>query len=142
MIRYPISLCSGRTTSVAFRKRTSLRVFFIAFSPRAEAGFVVPSVLFIDSIHIKTNANKRKYKKKLIRRAAQQYKDVLDQEVHEDRILHEKKPFTPKKKSVEEYQIKESTPLILVFARHVYSFCSVRRVVTIEKSFSVISGKK
>ncbi|MEI4462293.1 hypothetical protein SZL87_07670 [Exiguobacterium indicum] len=68
-----------------------------------------PSVLFIDSTHIKANANKRKYKKKLARRAAQQYKNELDQEVNGDRILHGKKPFTPKTKSIEERQIKEST---------------------------------
>lgn len=68
-----------------------------------------PSVLFIDSTHIKANANKQKYKKKLVRRAAQHYKDELDQEVNEDRILHEKKPFIPETKSVEERQIKEST---------------------------------
>lgn len=84
-------------------------IFYRVLTQGIEAGFVDPSVLFIDSTHIKANANKRKYKKKLARRAAQQYKDELDQEVNEDRILHGKKPFTPKTKSVEERQIKEST---------------------------------
>lgn len=68
-----------------------------------------PSVLFTDSTHIKANANKWKYKKKFVRRAAQQYKEELDQEVNEDRILHGKKPFTPKMKKVEEHETKEST---------------------------------
>ena len=45
---------------------------------------------------------------KLIRRAVQKYTDELDQEVNEDRSYMEKN-FTPKTKSVEERQIKEST---------------------------------
>lgn len=70
---------------------------------------MAPSVLFIGCIHIKANANKRKYKKKCVRRVAQQYKEELDQEVNENRILHGKKPFTPKMEKAEEYETKEST---------------------------------
>ena len=88
----------------------SLRVFFYrVLTQGVEVGFVDPSVLFIDSTQIKANANKRKYKKKFVRRAAQQYKEELDQEVNEDRILHGKKPFTPKMKKAEEHETKEST---------------------------------
>jgi len=84
-------------------------IFYRVLTQGVEAGFVDPSVLFIDSTHIKANANKRKYKKKFVRRAAQQYKEELDQEVNEDRILHGKKPFTPKMTKAEEHETKEST---------------------------------
>ncbi|MGN7854276.1 hypothetical protein [Exiguobacterium sp. 22311] len=53
-----------------------------------------PSILFIEFTHIKANANKRKYKKKFVRRAAQQYKEELYQEVNGDRIAW-KKAFHP-----------------------------------------------
>lgn len=84
-------------------------IFNRVLTQGVEAGFVDPSVLFIDSTHIKANANKRKYKKKFVRRAAQQYKEELDQEVNEDQILHGKKPFTPKMKKAEEHETKKST---------------------------------
>ena len=84
-------------------------IFYHVLAQGVDAGFVDPSVLFIDSTHIKANANKRKYKKKFVRRAAQQYKEELELEVNEDRILHGKKPFTPKKRNPEEHEIKEST---------------------------------
>lgn len=49
--------------------------------------------------------------KKFVRRAAQQYKEELDQEVNEEWILHGKKPFT----KAEEYETKESTTELLVW---------------------------
>jgi len=71
-------------------------IFYRVLTQGVEVGFVDPSVLFIDSTQIKANANKRKYKKKLVRRAAQQYKEELDQEVNEDRILHGKSLSPPR----------------------------------------------
>lgn len=53
-------------------------IFYRVLAQGVETRFVDPSVLFIDSTHIKANANKRKYKKKFVRRAAQQYKEELD----------------------------------------------------------------
>lgn len=61
-------------------------------------------VLFINFTYIKANANKRKYKKKFVRRAAELYKEELDLEVNEERIFHGKKPFTLKMKKAEEHE--------------------------------------
>ncbi|WP_354020159.1 IS1182 family transposase [Exiguobacterium sp. PvP048] len=85
-------------------------IFYRILSQAVDAGFVDPSVLFMDSTHIKANANKRKFKKKkIVRRAIQQYKEELDLEINEDRVLHGKKPFTPKESRLETREIKEST---------------------------------
>jgi len=109
MRRYPVFLRSGRTIFVAFRVRTSLKIFFYrVLTQRDEAGFMDLLVLFIDSSYIKANANKRKFKKKLVRRVAQHYKDELDHVVNNNRILHAQQLFSLKTKSVEERQIKES----------------------------------
>ena len=69
-------------------------IFYRVLTQVVEAGFLDPSVLFIDSTHIKANANKRKYKKKFVRRAALQYKEELYQEVNEDRALYRKRQET------------------------------------------------
>lgn len=85
-------------------------IFYKILNQGVDAGFVDPVVLIIDSTHVKANANKRKYKKKYVRRAARFYQDELEQEINDDREAHGKKRFTPKKKDENDRRLtKEST---------------------------------
>jgi transposase len=61
-------------------------------------GFVDPSVLFVDSTSVKAHANKKKFKKKLVRAHARTYQKQLDEEVNVDREKNGKKAFAPKTK--------------------------------------------
>jgi transposase len=71
-------------------------------------GFVNPEVIFIDSTHVKANANKKKYVKKLVRAQARTYQDQLEDEINQDRLAHGKKTLAPKT-DVEVKEVKEST---------------------------------
>ncbi len=76
-------------------------IFYKILAQGVDAGFVDPVVLFIDSTHVKANANKRKYKKKHVRRAARFYHDELEQEINDDREAHGKKAFYPQEEGRE-----------------------------------------
>ncbi|MGD7668024.1 IS5/IS1182 family transposase, partial [Brevibacillus laterosporus] len=58
--------------------------------------FVDPSVMFIDSTHVKANANKKKYIKTIVEQEPKKYLSYLTDELNQDRIDHGKKPL-PKK---------------------------------------------
>ncbi|KKI89781.1 transposase, partial [Bacillus sp. SA1-12] len=73
-----------------------------------EKGFVDPSVVFIDSTHVKANANKRKFIKEAVKAETKSYQTQLEEEINEDRIVHGKKPLTPQTKA-ETKEIKVST---------------------------------
>lgn len=57
------------------------------------SGFVDSSNIFIDSTHIKANANKKKYTKIDTETQSKVYKEQLEVEINEDRISHGKKPL-------------------------------------------------
>ncbi|WP_214769089.1 transposase [Exiguobacterium sp. s133] len=76
-------------------------IFYKILTQGVDAGFVDPVVLFIDSTHVKANANKLKYKKKHVRRAARFYHDELEQEINDDREAHGKKAFYPQEEGRE-----------------------------------------
>lgn len=63
----------------------------------AEAGYLSPSVVFIDGTHIKANANTKKQIKAEIPVAAKHYAEELMEEVNKDREAHGKKPFSDDK---------------------------------------------
>jgi len=66
--------------------------------------------VFIDSTHVKASANKRKFEKKVVRKETRAYEAKLQEELNQDRIDHDKKPFPPEKFEKEETkEIKEST---------------------------------
>jgi transposase len=71
-------------------------------------GFVNPEVVFIDSTHVKANANKKKYVKKLVQAQARTYQEQLQDEINQDRLAHGKKALAPKT-DVEVKEVKEST---------------------------------
>lgn len=66
-------------------------------------------VLFSDSTHIKANANKRKYNKKIIPETVKSYLESLDVSVAEDRENHGKKPLREKTSVDAEKTVKVST---------------------------------
>lgn len=68
---------------------------------------VAGRVLFTDSTHIKANANKRKFAKKMVQKSTKEYLNILDVAVKEDRKQHGKKPLKVRKKIQEEKEIKE-----------------------------------
>ncbi|NUU98986.1 transposase [Marinitoga sp. 1154] len=65
--------------------------------------------IFIDATHVKANANKKKYIKKIIEKETKSYKAKLEAEINEDRKKHGKKPLKPKKEEPKKKETKEST---------------------------------
>jgi transposase len=66
--------------------------------------------VFIDSTHVKANANKKKFEKKMVRKETKAYEAKLQLELNIDRENHDKKPFPPDKfEKDERKEIKEST---------------------------------
>jgi transposase len=58
-----------------------------------ECGFVQADAVFIDATHVKANANKKKYIKKMAKHRAHKSKRDLLYEINKDRIAHGKKAF-------------------------------------------------
>lgn len=83
-------------------------IFYRILKEAVDLGFVDPAAVFIDSTHIKANANKRKFIKKKVRTETRLYQEQLHEELNEDRVKHGKKPLAPKTK-VDEKEVKEST---------------------------------
>lgn len=69
------------------------RIFARILNEAVNCGFVNASSIFIDSTHVKANANKRKKVEELVKIETKKYKKQLDEEISEDRIEHNKKPF-------------------------------------------------
>ncbi|WP_371362301.1 IS1182 family transposase ISBcl1 [Sporomusa rhizae] len=87
------------------------RVLFEAI----ECGFIKADAVFFDASHIKANANKNKYVKKMAQHRVHKYKRELMIEINADRESHGKKPFTDDNDNdsdgtmIEEKEVKEST---------------------------------
>jgi len=69
------------------------KIFERILEEAIECGFVQADVIFIDATHVKANANKKKYIKKLAKERVQRSKKDLLDEINQDRIAHGKKPF-------------------------------------------------
>lgn len=80
-------------------------IVLLAIKHRMVAG----RVLFTDSTHIKANANKRKFDKKLVQESTKDYLQNLNIAVEEDRKQHGKKSLKLKEQIQEEKEIKKST---------------------------------
>ncbi len=70
---------------------------------------VAGRVLFTDSTHMKANANKRKFIKKIVPEATREYLQTLDAAIEEDRRQSGKKSLKVRKVVSAEKEIKEST---------------------------------
>ncbi|EAC2537357.1 IS1182 family transposase [Listeria monocytogenes] len=82
-------------------------IFYRILKQAMEAGLVDPDVAFVDSNHVKANANKHKFHKKLIRKETRVYQEVLEDEINVSRVAEGKKPFA-RKESQEEKESKIS----------------------------------
>ncbi|WP_059171254.1 IS1182 family transposase [Bacillus sp. FJAT-27445] len=86
------------------------QIFYRILMEIMDKGLLSPEHVFVDSTHVKANANKRKYGKKLVRKETRAYEEKLQMELNLDREKHGKKPFSPEKFEKEEWkEIKEST---------------------------------
>lgn len=66
--------------------------------------------LYTDSTHLKANANKGKYEKKLVRASVKAYAEELDADIAQEREAHGKRPFSSKDDDEpKQREIKSST---------------------------------
>ena len=77
-------------------------IFTLVLNEGIDSGYVKPSVIFVDSTHIKANANRKKQMKVHVPAAVKKYEEQLHKEIDEDRDDHGKKPLKDKEKE-EEY---------------------------------------
>lgn len=86
------------------------QIFYHILKEIADKGLLGADHVFIDSTHVKASANKRKFKKKMVRKETRAYEAKLQEELNQDRVDHGKRPFPPEKFEKEEWkEIKEST---------------------------------
>lgn len=74
------------------------QIFKHILEQAVNAGFVKADAVFIDSTHVKANANKNKYNKIKIEKEARSYQKILDKEINEDRKAHGKNSLDVSKK--------------------------------------------
>jgi transposase len=84
------------------------KIFTRILEEACHHGFVDPSVLYIDSTHVKASANKKKYIKQLVQEERKKYQELLEEELNQDRVEHGKKPL-PKKTETAWKEVKQST---------------------------------
>ncbi|MER3127559.1 IS5/IS1182 family transposase, partial [Bacillus pumilus] len=61
------------------------QIFYRILREAMKKGFVDPSIVFIDSTHVKANANKKKLEKKVVRVETRSYQNQLHEEINIDR---------------------------------------------------------
>jgi transposase len=71
------------------------QIFYRILKEAADKKLVSGEHVFIDSTHVKANANKRKFEKKVVRKETKAYQSRLQDEINGDREDHGKKPFLP-----------------------------------------------
>lgn len=74
------------------------KIFVRILEEAVSARLVKSDAVFIDATHVKANANKKKYDKVKIEKEARHFQELLDQEINEDRELHDKAPLDMSKK--------------------------------------------
>lgn len=104
------------TISYAFASRFPDKLFEDIFSwileKVVEKRLIDAKAVFIDSTHIKANANKKKYRKEQSKFTARVYDERLRQEIDADRLEHGKKSIEDKEKckSAKEIIVSTSDP--------------------------------
>lgn len=84
----------GKNYERRFKESDLFEKIFVRILMEAiECGFIRADAVFIDATHVKANANKNKYIKKMAQHRAHKYKRDLLSEINEDRLEHGKKPF-------------------------------------------------
>jgi hypothetical protein len=74
-------------------------IFAYILEQAVHHGFVDPDFIFIDATHVKANANKNKFVKTIVEEQSKNYRDLLDEEINQDRVQHGKKSFVKKSES-------------------------------------------
>ena len=72
------------------------QIFTLVLNEGIDSGYVKPEVIFVDSTHIKANANRKKQMKVHVPKAVRTYEEQLHKEIDEDRDDHGKKPSQEK----------------------------------------------
>lgn len=86
------------------------RIFKRILQEAIDSGFVDTKAIFIDSTHIKANANRKKKIEVYVTRESKKYQRELENEIEKDRIEHEKDPFKDDdNKADDEKKITKST---------------------------------
>jgi transposase/transcription elongation factor Elf1 len=84
----------GKNYVRRFRETTLFEDIFAHILEQAvKSGFVTEENLYIDSTHIKANANKHKFTKEMTYGQAKAYQDELENEINAQRIEAGKRPF-------------------------------------------------
>lgn len=84
----------GKNYVRRFRETTVFEeIFSYILEQAVKAGFVTEDHLYIDSTHIKANANKHKFTKEMTYDEAKVYQDELEDEINQQRIKEGKRPF-------------------------------------------------
>ncbi len=68
-------------------------IFAYILEQAVKAGFVTEDHLYLDSTHIKANANKHKFTKEMTHDEAKAYQDELEDEINRQRIEAGKRPL-------------------------------------------------
>ena len=84
-------------------------IFTLVLNEGIDSGYVKPEVIFIDSTHIKANANRKKQMKVHVPAAVKTYEEQLHKEINEDRDDHGKKPLKDKEEKEETVEKNVST---------------------------------
>ncbi len=102
----------GKNYVRRFRETTLFeKIFSYVLEQAVKAGFVTEDNLYMDSTHIKANANKHKFNKEMTYSEARAYQDELENEINEQRIKEGKNPFTWGTESeLKERKISKSDP--------------------------------
>lgn len=91
-----------------FNDETISQIFNWILDEIANAGYLLPSAVFIDETHIKANANNKKKIKKQIPVVSKIYAEELFEEINVNRGKHGKKPLK-EKEVIETKEVTEST---------------------------------
>ena len=117
------------TVSYNFKHRftsgTVEEIFYWILKEVAAAGYLSPEAVFIDGTHMKANANIKKKVKQAIPEAAKIYEKQLRDEINEDRINHDKKPFDDdnKPQKMKEITVSKTDPESGVFHKGEHKQC-------------------
>ena len=84
-------------------------IFTLVLNEGIDSGYVKPEVIFVDSTHIKANANRKKQMKVHVPAAVKTYEDQLHKEINEDRDDHDKKPLKEQEEKEETVEKAVST---------------------------------
>lgn len=85
----------GKNHVRRFAKTTLFEEIFAYILEQAvKAGFLTDETIYMDSTHIKANANKHKFTKKMTYTEAKAFQDELEDEINEQRRKAGKRPFT------------------------------------------------